>query len=86
MTNFSSQEILSFEIIGGVLISGIIYYIYKKGKNINKEINYLSDILSLPPKDRENIINSSRRLERTTGNKGRINIGGTHKKSRKKTR
>ena len=86
MTNFSSQEILSFEIIGGVLISGIIYYVYKKGKNINKEINYLSDILSLPPKDIENIINSSRRLERTTGNKSRINIGGTHKKSRKKTR
>lgn len=63
MTNFSSKEILSFEIIGGVFISGIIYYVYNKGKKLNKDINYLNDILSLNPEDREAILKSTRRLE-----------------------
>ena len=63
MTTFSSGEILSFEIIGGVFISGIIYYIYNNGKKLNKEINYLSDMLSLNPEDREAILKSTQRLK-----------------------
>jgi len=77
MTNFSSGEILSFEIIGGVFISGIIYYTYNKGKKLNKDINYLSDMLSLNPEDREAILKSSRRLESHRK-------GGTRKITRKK--
>jgi phosphotransferase system glucose/maltose/N-acetylglucosamine-specific IIC component len=70
-------KILSIEIIGGVFISGIIYYIYNKGKKLNKDINYLNDMLSLNPEDREAILKSSRRLESHRK-------GGTRKISRKK--
>ena len=77
MANFSSVEILSFEIIGGVFISGIIYYVYNKSKKLNKDIDYLNDMLSLNPEDRESILKSSRRLESHRK-------GGTRKISRKK--
>ena len=77
MANLSSDEILSFEIIGGVFISCIIYYVYNNGKKLNKDINYLNDMLSLNPEDRESILKSSRRLESHRK-------GGTRKISRKK--
>ena len=63
MANLSSDEILSFEIIGGVFISCIIYYVYNNGKKLNKDINYLNDMLSLNSEDRESILKSTRRLE-----------------------
>lgn len=63
MVNISSDEKLVFTIIGGTFISGIIYYVFNKGKKLNKDINYLSDILSLNPQDREDILKSTRRLE-----------------------
>ena len=63
MTNISSDEKLIFTIIGGTFISGIIYYLFNKGKKLNKDINYLSDMLSLNPEDRETILKSTQRLK-----------------------
>ena len=80
MTNFSSQEILSFEIIGGVLISGIIYYVYKKGTKLNNEINYLDTFDKIPDQDKRSAFTTIDRLKRVRGE------GGTRKKSRKQIR
>ena len=57
------------------LVLFIIYTI--RVKTLNKDINYLNDMLSLNPEDREAILKSSQKLQSHRK-------GGTRKISRKK--